>query len=263
MKRWAPVLVIAVMILGTAGACDPPPPPGWIRPVVEAVTVSPDPVVAGSSVTISAIVTDDRLVQSIDYHILQPDGQRPGSVESGAPLECDLPAFEPASVVEIDITCSVPDFALNGTWEALLQVSDGETHHIHGANYGHGRTEFEVTGGSNDLQPPVIESVTFDPQPFTADGPFIVTVQASDDHLVTPQRGAYLGYVVTGAVPTIKRSCDLSSLRELSPTLHEWVFECPEDPEIVPGVHQMHFNTADINGNLTSTWFDMEVVAGP
>ena len=61
-KRWAPVLLVSVMILGTAGACDPPPPSGWQPPNIESAALSTTEIVAGSQFTLAVLATDDNQV---------------------------------------------------------------------------------------------------------------------------------------------------------------------------------------------------------
>lgn len=256
-KRWMPMLLVGTMVLATAGACDPPPPPGWKRPVVENMAVSPDPVTAGSSLTITATVTDDKQVHSIVPIFEQPNGRDP------AVISCGDSGANGEAVVHVAITCSITDFALNGTWDVWLQVSDGETHHIHGANYGWGHTTMEVTGGSNDLTAPALDSWTMSPEPVVAGEAFTVTFRAFDDHLVSPQLGSYVGYSAYGVVPPRKWDCVGVSRQVISPTLHEWTFTCPANPELVPGLHAWQFTLRDLNANVASVWTDFEVVPAP
>lgn len=260
MKRWAPVLLVGVMLVGTAGACDPPPPSGWKAPVVQSVVVTPDPVEAGSTFTIDVNVTDDTVVQSVSYRFEQPGGQLAGDLTSStATLTCHHVMSAPGPVRDMQITCSVPDFALNGTWEVIVSAADGEWTGVHGAGYGVGRADFEVTGGSNDTDDPVLESVTFEPDPVLSGEPFIVTVQWSDDNFLVPQRHAKVAYWVPD--PAGKWWCDEISRQVLTPTLQEWVFECSPEPDLVPGTYSVQVTAGDANGNVAGEWLDMEVVA--
>jgi len=243
MKRWmVPAMAGVVVLLGTAGACDPPPPPGWVRPEVQDLTVSPTPVVPGEPFTLSATLVDDHQVAWIDVWFRSPTGResRP----------CELPAFDsegdPQTRVDVAVPCQLPEFALNGTWTVVMNVYDGETFTGHGAGAGQAVTTFEALGGSNDDEPPVVEAFTIDPASPIQGQPFTVTVRVSDDHLVTPS-----GYVVMNYSNTHLRrwDCESGPAEQLSPTQQEFVFTCPGVPELAAGPYNARFALSDVNGN--------------
>ncbi|MGB3411065.1 MAG: hypothetical protein WBA45_07685 [Microthrixaceae bacterium] len=219
------------------------------------LTVSPEPVSAGSTFKVSATVTDDNVVTHANVRFEQPNGPDTRVVS------CTIPPLQPQPVVQFEATCTMADFALNGTWTVLVYAYDGEVPTYEGVGGGGATTTFEVTGGSNDQSPPEIESITYTPTSPIAGEPFTLTIRTRDEHLVSPAEGGYMGYTYVGAL----RKWDCEALRpgiDISPTVQEWVSTCPGVPELGPGTYNSHFVLADLNGNVLSRFDEFEMVAG-
>jgi hypothetical protein len=257
MKRWRPVLVIPILVLITAGACDPPPPAGWQPPDVESITITPEPVIAGAPFTISAVVSDDEQVARVHLKVLDPRGQ-----ESPV-LDCEVPELDPQPIVLVEIPCTLPDFALNGTWELVINAYDGEWAAGHGGGAGWARATFEVAGGSNDAAAPVLESATIEPATPVVGEPFTVVVRASDENLVVPPHAGTLRSYKVGAPRPPYWVCDVTSVQLLSPTLQESTFVCPGAAELGAGPYWLQFVLADANGNRDGARVDFDKVAAP
>ncbi len=252
MKRWLPLLVIPIMLLSTAGACDPPPPAGWQAPDVEDVLITPDPVVAGAPFTISAVLSDDEDVDRFFLDVRDPTG------DESPVLDCEVPEIDPQPVVLVEVPCTLPDYALNGTWSARLSAYDDD---YPGA--GRADVTFEVTGGSNDTAAPVLESAIIEPAVPVVGEPFTVVVRASDDHLVVPPHGGSLRSYQVGAPSPPYWVCELTSVQALSTTLQESTFTCPGAPELAAGPYWLQYILADANGTRDGARVDFEKVAAP
>lgn len=257
MKRWRPVLAIPILLLMSAGACDPPPPAGWQPPDVESITVTPAPVIAGSTFTISAVVSDDEQVDRAYLEVRDPRGN-----ESPV-LDCEVPELDPQPVVLVEIPCTLPDFAVNGTWSVKLTAYDGEWSAGHGGGAGLASTTFEVTGGSNDTVAPVLESATIDPATPVVGEPFTVVIRASDENLVVPPHAGTLRSYKVGAPSPPYWVCDVTSVQSVSPTLQETRFVCPGATELGAGPYWLQFVLADANGNYDGARVDFDKVAAP
>lgn len=219
MRRWMVVATaVAMMVLTSAGACQPYPP-YWKPPVVQSVQVSEPVVAAGSTFTVATTVTDDNVVRALALQFTID----PGRIRT---IDCDDPSFEPADVVSVEFTCTMPSYANNGPWTVDVRADDGEVPKGEGGGYGWGSTDFEVTGGTDDDQAPVVEAMTLDPEQVVVGQPYRITLRLADDHLRDVDGAEFL--TVFG--PSWNRNCTEDSSTRLTPTRHEWVFRCQAVP---------------------------------
>jgi hypothetical protein len=185
--------VLAAMSLAALSACQPPPPPlpaDYQPPVIESVEVSPRPAAPGDVVTITMAVSDDEVVSSVNLGMV--------TVPSGAELP-PLPRIcssamdqgEDRTRAVITITCEVPTFASNGTWQLPVHIIDG-------TNGGYSKpgvrttATFDVAGGSDDSSGPTLTSYTTDPAVLRQDTVFILTMLVADESQpVLVHSGAY------------------------------------------------------------------------
>ena len=254
MRRWIPGLLVVVMFFGTAGACQAPYPPGWVPPVISALTLTSSPVTAGGDFTVSATIRDDKIVQSVELYFEQPDRTEP------AVIDCTPSPWSPQQVVQVEFSCTIADFALNGVWKVHLGAYDGEVSTAEGGGKSWASTTFEVTGGSNDQASPAVESVTYSPAPPVAGQSFTATVVATDYHFATPPRSAFFAY----SNSTLRQwDCTQLSAEVLSPTRQQWVFNCPAVATFVPGTYWSHFVVTDLNRNGDSYFGYFDMVAAP
>lgn len=153
MRRWIPVMMLAVVTLATA--CPPAPPPkptDYQAPVVQSVVQDPPVATAGVPFRVTVVATDDELVRQVSISVeVQPNNEW-----NLDPVWCDDPTREPGWVpspsVTVEFNCVAPPDALNGTWRGWLRVNDewclqcGTDEEI----------EFQVTGGV-DLAVPMVD----------------------------------------------------------------------------------------------------------
>jgi hypothetical protein len=170
-----------------------------------------------------------------------------------------VPEFEPQPVVLVEIPCTLPDFALNGTWQLSIKPHDNE----YSGRAGWTRSTFEVAGGSNDTAPPVLESATIDPATPVVGQPFTVVIRASDENLVVPPHAGTLRSYKVGAPSPPYWVCDVTSVLTVSPTVQESTFVCPGAAELGAGPYWLQFVLDDANGNRDGARVDFDKIAAP
>ena len=142
MKRCA-VVTLFVAAVALSGCVQPPPatpPSGPSAPAgVESMSVSPTPVVAGETFTVTISASDDIAVTDIEWRLLPPTGTET--------VECDG-GFTPQPTVTAVYTCTMPSTALNGNWSLGARAFDGE---VRGGMTPFRGQLFEVVGGSDDI----------------------------------------------------------------------------------------------------------------
>jgi hypothetical protein len=235
-----------MMVLTSAGACQPYPP-YWKAPEVLSVELSESVIAAGSTFTVATTVIDDNVVRALALRFM---------IESGRvrTIDCDEPTFEPADAVSVEFTCTMPEYANNGPWTVDVRADDGEAPKGEGGGYGWGTAEFEVTGGTDDHQVPVVEQMSIDPSPLTVGQPYLVTLRLADEHLRDVEGPEFL--TVFG--PAWNRNCAEDSSTRLTPTLHEWVFRCPAVPAAGEYLAIREFTDAIGNGMQARLTFVVE-----
>lgn len=241
MKRWALVLVLAgLSILATA--CPEPPPTGWKPPVVQSIVVAPAEVVAGTDFTITASVTDDKIVQGVSFLLYTG---APGVLETPRWLDCARDPFVPAQTVVVEMRCAMPDYAPNGSWNVAVGAGDGEYSPPPPASAGSKIQNFTVTGGADDHQGPLVGPVVLDPSPLVAGVPFTITIDVSDDRL----RGDDGGIYATPGTQTNPTLCPQQSKTPTSAVSLRYVYACPG---LAAGTYLLTQPYYDIAGNSTS-----------
>ena len=262
MTQWRVLAVCAVAAVAMVG-CGTAPPAYWQPPVVGPVTTSSRQVAAGSTFEITTYVSDDNQVSELRLEFWVGDLL--------ATIDCDLPAVghtlstdgafrlnQPAKVVTVAFACTLPDFATNGEWDVTVLAADGE---VSGGAYtwGHNSTTFEVTGGTDDQTPPVVESLVIAPQPVVVGAPFTVTVRLSDEHLGSADSTQFAN--LWGPNDAVSQTCWQSSSTRLSPTVHEWVFACPA--QTVPGRYDTLAEVFDAIGHKVWARSEFDILAAP
>lgn len=219
-RRSAGVLALATIAVATT-ACLPPPPSGWVPPVVTA-TVAPDPVAAGQPFEIEVVATDPSTVMSLEIEVRPWYRRNPGNAALFPGLTCDASEFEPATSVTRRYTCVLPSNAPNGSWrlEAFAMNSRSDMYR--------GGTEvtFEVTGGSDDTSPPVLESASTSPAQVIVGEPFSATVRASDESFGELVPAQLSSNVVLPSPPggSVAWRCDPATPTRESETVLVWEF---------------------------------------
>lgn len=263
MRRLAAPVVLGAAALLTV-ACQPPPPPGWVPPEVTAV-VSPDPVVAGQPFTIEVSATANTPVLTTAILLYRPVGAPrastpypdagcvPGDLVTGT---TDTQAHTGTQTY----TCTLPTIAPNGEWRVHARASNEGS----GGYQGSAHVPFEVTGGSDDLAPPVLESVEISPQPVVIGEPFSVTLRAFDEHHLDPAPAKPSANIVIPAPPegSVSWSCSAVTPTPISDTVLEWRYtDCLIPEGSSPWTYAGGIQVADQLGNSERLSFSFSAVA--
>ena len=220
MKRWAMLPLLAVVLV--AVGCGTPPPQWWRPPTVQSVVFSTTEIVAGSSFTVTATVTDDHSVAFVNLRFADE------SLQDWLAVPCQRADWEPGPVVTVEATCTMPAIAANGAW--LLRVEAIDAEYSGGAEgacgCGWSNTAFTVTGGTEDRQGPAVESMVISPQPLTVGTPFTATLQISDEHPGNWDQPLWVAYDPRNA-SGVAVECVQTSHTTLTANRHEWTFNCP------------------------------------
>jgi hypothetical protein len=258
MRRFVAMAVIGAGVL-LAAACQPPPPSGWVAPVVSAV-ISPDPVVAGQPFTIEVTATANTPVLVTAVQLYRPIGT-PGAASPYPDAGCIAGDLAPGLSVTQTFTCTLPTTAPNGQW----RVSATATNEGSGGYRGGGDFSFDVTGGSDDLAPPALESVEISPQPVVIGQPFSVTLRSFDDHHAAPAPTTLGANIVLPAPPggTVNWSCSAVTPSAISDTVLEWRFtDCLIPEGSSPWTYAGGIQVVDQLGYSARLSFSFAAVAG-
>lgn len=258
MRRLVGVTATGAALLLVA-ACQPPPPPGWVPPVVSAV-VAPDPVVAGEPFSIEVTATADTPILSTAVQLYRPIGA-PRASSPYPDAGCVGGDLTAGPAVRQTFTCTLPPLAPNGEWRVqAFAVNEGS-----GGYRGSGSTTFQVTGGTDDLAPPALESVEISPQPVVVGQPFSVTLRAVDEHHVAPAPTTLSANIVIPAPPegTVSWSCSPVTPTPLGDTVLEWRFtDCLIPAGSSPWTYAGGIRVQDALGNSARLSFSFPAVAG-
>lgn len=253
--------VSVVSLLMAAGCITPPgPPPGWVPPVIESMTMSTDQLTPGSTFSVSVTASDDEDVRAILLNFHQPNGDvfdlvdcRLGDDES----DSYYMLRQPGPVVSVVIDCTLP-FAPNGDWEAEVIAQDWGAM-APGARVTRARIPFQVTGGSDDTERPRFESVAFVAPPVTGSW-FDVTLRVSDNEALEPvQRMPTMVYWGTH-MNAYSRECFHPKLTRISATVQEWTFSCQANTDGRWGTYLGAVGFHDAAGNRAGGEFEFEML---
>jgi hypothetical protein len=178
MKRVVFAALVSVLA-GALTAC-PPPPPGYQPPRIESVDVSPQPARPGDTLSVRIEATDD---QAVTGGVVSRVHTPSGTWLDGVWL-CDVETVptEPGdrTRVVMTISCPVPAVANNGTWRLEIRVNDG---YPPAANYPGLQTTipFEVTGGTDDREPPRLITHDIEPEVVDQETAFTLTMRLQDE----------------------------------------------------------------------------------
>lgn len=178
MRRVVLAGVLASLTL-VLTAC-PNPPPGYRPPSVESTQIAPSPARPGDTLTFVLDVRDDQaLTAVVPRYLITPSG-RSLSVFGACPTE-----MEPQgsfTQVLVTVTCEIPPYASNGTWQLELFLNDSNypTQDYPGRVT---RIPFEVVDGNDDRRPPQLVEYRIEPAVVDQETTFTVTVRLRDEAL--------------------------------------------------------------------------------
>jgi hypothetical protein len=257
-------LVVSVVVLGAAvlAACQPPPPAGWTAPEITAIQVEPAPV-AGEPFVVRVTVQDDELVDDVAI-VIEPtyaiDGHSPRPYEH---VDCEGPPVVAAPVVTVEFTCTMAAFSPNGPWSLIVRATNANA-----PSQQERTTTFQLTGGTEDREPPVLESLVISPDPVVRGEPYSVTMRISDEHLVLAPRSFGLRNVTDvldpAAPPGVHWPCGEAEPTVISPTEIELRWDgCTIGPDAVLGDYYSYVGFEDLIGHPSSTYARTQLVAAP
>ena len=246
------VLFVVAVVL--TGCFTQQPPAGYLYPVIESAQVSPQPVQAGETLTVVIEASDDSGVSSgRARQLVTPDG-----IKFGDWNLCTSEPFERATRVLITITCPVPVYATNGTWEVDIVISDSsgpmndypfqfspETSRL---------VPFEVVGGTEDHGPPQLVHYETEPATVTQATTFTLTMRLRDEALPVDIRSWGAPYFVKRFASYSVFVCRDRVVTPVSSTELEMVWTCsPQyDGQSRPtevGVHRAVMTLTDALGH--------------
>ena len=254
MRRWATVL-IAMALVTVASACFPQPPS---TADITSIVVSPDPVVAGAPFTVTVTATDPVDVRAMlkEFRATPPFWN---DSTYTPPVTCDDPPITAAPTVTQVFTCTLGALAPNGRWAVMISAAGGGSYWTQQYEY------FQVTGGSDDLQPPMVVSQTFSPNPIVAGQPFDYTLRVSDDHLAAPAPTTLYfanAYDPQAPSPVVHWDCGPTTPVVITPTVEEFHFTgCEVGAGAALGTYGGLVVVKDTIGNQLAVWPEVEVVA--
>jgi hypothetical protein len=258
MRRLLGILGIGAAALLVA-ACQPPPPPGWVPPVVTAV-VSPGPVVAGQPFTVEVSASATTTVLAIDILLYRPIGA-PQASSPYPDANCVAGDLVQGLTAVRTFSCTMPPLAPNGEWRVQAFASNEGA----GGYRGSSSIAFDVTGGTDDLSPPALESLEISPQPVVIGQPFSVTIRSFDDHHAEPAPTSLGANIVIPAPPegTVNWSCPAVTPTLISDTVLEWRFtDCLIPEGSSPWTYAGGIRVVDELGNSARLSFSFYAVAG-
>lgn len=250
MKRLAMVALLAVVLV--AVGCGTPPPQYWKPPVVQSLVVSTNTIVAGSAFSVTVTATDDHAVDRVGFLFYDATNNGPMHVS------CVVAPWTPALVVTVEATCTMPSVAANGAWTLRVEATDAEFSGGGEGACGCGakQTALTVTGGTEDREAPVVDSIVFAPQTVTVGTAFSVGFRVTDEHPGDWNEPLWLAYVPDSGDAV---TCVQTSHTALSATQHTWTFDCPaptsvDDPLLFGSIR----DAAGYNGYV---WQRFDVLA--
>lgn len=261
-KRLA-LATIAALAMFAVVACQPPPPPrGWVPPVIQSVAVGAEVVTPGTEFTLTVTATDDQGIRWMSLYFVQPTGTYASNVDCSYAGQDSvyLDVLPAQKVLTAVVTCNIPA-GINGDWTVRTSLADSE-------GFVPGRspsteTSFRVDGGSDDRTPPVVESTSIAPSPLIQGTKFDVIVTVRDETAMSPSiiepTMSYFGPEPNGS----GRQCGTARLRIVSPTVHEWTLRCPPNNDGKFGTYRAVFQVWDAVGNLTDGTSYFEILPKP
>lgn len=249
MRRSSIVASVAVLVALAAG-CQPPPPPGYQPPKILSVAVS-ESVVAGQDLTVAVAATDDQAIERVLVLFEVPESVASSQFLRVPTIPCDLPTFPANAVISLEFTCPTPEWAPNGVWKATVWVQDRG----HDGRFGaRASTTFELSGGSDDVTPPTLESVVVEPDHVRVGDPVTFTIRAIDEQPLVLESTMTFQQDSTPWV-----SCPRTARTDIAPNHVEVTYSCP--PTVNERLGTGTFLVADRQGNVAR--LDHRVTVSP
>lgn len=258
MRRLVQIACACALLASVGAACIPatPPPPGYLRPVVDSVT-TPDSTTPGTDVTIVLSAHDDEVISGLTFTKLRVGDGR--TFPTAIPCTSDRAPGDDPKVATFTITCSIPAFANNGIWDLTVTVNDKASgSYVYKGLVVH--LPIRVVGGIDDTRPPHLDSWSIDPAVPTVSAAFTLRTRF-EDPAGTSANGNQWIYLYRGTSTTFSQLCRFTGSVSAGPGLTDLLWAC--DPLGDPGTYRGTINTIDGLGHQGQSSFSGLVVVAP
>lgn len=251
---------LAVWAIAVVAACQPisPAPPSYMPPVIDSVTVSPSPAHPGGGVSLTLAVSDDQAISAFRLDDLYaPSGAR---VTGSYSCHDVITPGADAQHAVITLTCTVPNYASNGTWHANVRIWDNP-----GDSYGYeglrSALAFDVAGGTDDNSGPGLLGYELDPPVVHQNTPFKVTMHLVDESQpVSAYDPDYSAIFLKLFAQQSSIECRDPVYTATAPTLTDLTWSCTPNPSTEFGVHMASVRLRDALGQTSMAQMFLEVV---
>lgn len=250
MRRLVQIACACALLASIGVACIPatPPPPGYLRPVVDSVT-TPDPTAPGTDVTIVLSAHDDEVISGLTFTKLRVGDGR--TFPTAIPCTSERAPGDDPQVATFAITCAIPSFANNGIWDLTVTVNDkGSGPYVYKGLVVH--LPIRVVGGTDDTRPAHLESFSTDPTIVTTGTAFTLTTRFSDPAGTRAASSQYIP-LYRGTSTTFTVSCSLIDTIPAGAGLTDLVWSCPA--LVDAGTYRGTINTIDGLGHQGQSTF--------
>lgn len=247
---------IAFVMAAVLTGCPSPLPPGYQPPVVESVDISPQPAQPGDTLTVSIEARDDMAITGAGPRLLfTPSGTSLSGREHCTSESSSLGDPVDRRHMLITVTCTVPDFASNGTWQIEMLIGDGTppTANWPGLTT---RIPFEVVGGTDDRVPPQLVHYEIEPAVVDQETTFTLTMRLRDEALPLTVGNNVSGWFDFAKLfsDNSRFTCKFPSITPVSPTEVDVAIDCvPNNFNLPgraePGVHRAYMPVSDSLGH--------------
>jgi hypothetical protein len=252
------VAAMAVLLTGC-----PTAPPGYQPPYVESSEISPQPAQPGDTLTMVLDVRDDGALTAVVPRWVYT----PSNTKLAGHSFCDTEMAPQGDFrrVLVTVTCLVPSYASNGTWQLDLFLNDSS--YPSANSPGPDGASFEVTGGSGP-PPPQLVSYRIDPTTWTGrrrspscacaeSMPIAVGSDASSSFNFTKLFAQNSTYWCRNPVATPVSATEVDVVAACTPSNY-WVYGRAE-----PGLHLSYMQVTDALGHEGNAEMYVDVQPGP
>lgn len=225
-------------------------------PTISSSSVSPTTVVAGQPITGTVTASHPNGINTIALQVFGPDGE---TLRHSDPTQCSsdqsfmaVPQTAPGVASEVTANRAMPAFASNGFWTMTITVSAGR-----GGGAASVTVPFEVIGGTDDTEPPVITTLTGPPPTIAPGASFDLAFQIDDTNLAIDQTPSTFWF---GALHTDDLFiCVSDTPTQVSPTEADITVTCTVGATEPPATYTAEFFSTDLLGLRTVVPLSVQV----
>jgi hypothetical protein len=243
-SRWTAAVLVAVIGIAAVG-CTPPTSGGTadaVAPVIASVDVTPSSTTPGTTVTLSAAITDNKAVGTVIFSVYVPTVTYISCVGGNQATRTSGTAADGVW----SRTCTLPASMNSGDYVVAVLAQD-----VYGnlANTATSPTAtLTITGGTNDLDPPVTSSLSATPSTVARGQTTVISADITDATGTADVALQILG-------PTSVVACyagNSATLTSGTPQDGTWSVNCYVPGTTTPAVYQITPIARDALGNITN-----------